>query len=158
MRLQAGASAEAGRVGSLPELAAGSLPGRGSGVHRRAGQGAQSSAIPWLHAVGIPDWGLPLHGHVVLQADGLALPTCSSSGPSKICRRRHPKSVTDPFESKYKSDVCRSLDPSFLCSILQHMAEQLLKLEGRVLAVVGHVHMDGIERRWREVLLAGGGV
>ncbi len=38
------------------------------------------------------------------------------------------------------------------------MAEQLLKLEGRVLAVVGHVHMDGIERRWREVLLAGGGV
>lgn len=63
-----------------------------------------------------------------------------------------------PFEFKYKPDIFRSLDLIFLCSILQHMAEQLLKLEGRVLAVVGHAHMDGIERRWQEVLLAGGGV
>lgn len=37
------------------------------------------------------------------------------------------------------------------------MAQQLLKLDGRVVAVVGHAHMDGIERRWREALLAGGG-
>lgn len=38
----------------------------------------------------------------------------------------------------------------------QHMADVLLKQHGRVVAVVGLAHLDGIERRWEAAQKAGG--
>ncbi|KAL4422410.1 hypothetical protein ABPG75_008607 [Micractinium tetrahymenae] len=50
------------------------------------------------------------------------------------------------------SEYMRRVNPRLAKALIderdQHMVDSLSKLEGRVVAVVGLAHLDGIERRW----------
>ena len=128
---------------SWPSAAAACIDARDQVVHQSVNPAAQD--VERIAYCG--QCLLPLAAHRIQRL----LPLCRNTS---VCHQEWVQYICLDVRAVWQSTLSMNggkAEAGMCICHLQHMTTQLLRLDGRVVAIVGHCHLQGIEQRWRAV-------